>query len=224
MTSLAASLISEPDAQRGGIFFKLLFLIFFVVLLAILYLVRVPLLRFAGEFWIVDDPPENSDAIIVLSGDNYDAVRASRAAALFRSGAAPRVVATGHFLRAYASTTDLMKRDLTDHGVPPSAIIALDHRAEDTLEEAAAVSEFVAAHGWKKILLVTSNYHTRRSEYIYERTLPPGTQLRVISAPDTDYDPQSWWRSKEGLRLFFHEAGGYLIALWEMRHSDVRTT
>jgi uncharacterized SAM-binding protein YcdF (DUF218 family) len=224
MTNLAAGVLAEPDPQRGGVIFKLLFLIFFVVLLAILYLVRVPLLRFAGEFWIVDDAPESSDVIIVLSGDNYDAVRAARAAALFRAGMAPHVVATGRSLRSYATTTDLMKRDLADHGVPAAAIIPLTLRADDTREEAVAVSEFVHTHGWKKILLVTSNYHTRRSEYIYERILPPGTQLRVISAPDIEYDPQSWWRTREGLKLFFHEAGGYLAALWEMRHNNARTT
>jgi uncharacterized SAM-binding protein YcdF (DUF218 family) len=224
MTNLPSTLLTEPDPQRGGIIFKLLFLIFVVVLLAILYLVRVPLLRFAGEFWIVDDAPESSDVIIVLSGDNYDAVRAARAAALFRSAMAPHVVATGRSLRSYATTTDLMKRDLVDHGVPAAAIIPLTHRADDTREEAVAVSEFVASHHWKKILLVTSNYHTRRTEYIYQRTLPPGTELRVISAPDIEYDPQSWWRTGEGLKIFFHEAGGYIAALWQMRHHDVRTT
>ena len=224
MTISAATFLAEPDPQRGGIIFKLLFLIFVVVVVAILYLVRVPLLRFAGEFWIVDDAPESSDVIIVLSGDNYDAVRAARAAALFRAAMAPHVVATGRSLRSYATTTDLMKRDLADHGVPATAIIPLTHRADNTRDEAVAVSEFVASHHWKKILLVTSNYHTRRSEYIYERTMPPGTQLRVISAPDIEYDPQSWWRTREGLKIFFHEAGGYIAALWEMRHNDVRTT
>jgi uncharacterized SAM-binding protein YcdF (DUF218 family) len=224
MTNSAATFLAQPDPQRGGIIFKLLFLIFVVVVVAILYLVRVPLLRFAGEFWIVDDAPESSDVIIVLSGDNYDAVRAARAAALFRAAMAPHVVATGRSLRSYATTTDLMKRDLTDHGVPAAAIIPLTHRADNTRDEAVAVSEFVASHHWKKILLVTSNYHTRRSEYIYERTLPPGTLLRVISAPDIEYDPQSWWRTREGLKIFFHEAGGYIAALWEMRHNDVRTT
>jgi uncharacterized SAM-binding protein YcdF (DUF218 family) len=224
MTNLTATLLAEPDAPRGGIIFKLLFLIFFVVFLAILYLVRVPLLRFAGEFWIVDDAPESSDVIIVLSGDNYDAVRAARAAALFRAGLAPHVVATGRSLRSYATTTDLMKRDLVDHGLPAAAIIPLTHRADNTRDEAVAVSELVHSHGWKKILLVTSNYRTRRSEYIYQRTLPPGTQLRVISAPDIEYDPQSWWRTREGLKIFFHEVGGYIAALWEMRHNDVRTT
>ncbi len=54
--------------------------------------------------------------------------------------------------------------------------------------------------------------------------MPPGTQLRVISAPDNDYDPQSWWRTAEGVRIFFHELGGYVEALWQMRHNDVRTT
>src|SRR6204780_3216417 len=165
MTSLAATILAEPDAQRGGIIFKLVFLICLVVFLVILYLVRVPLLRFAGEFWIVDDAPENSDAIVGLSGDNFDAVRASRAAALFRSGLAPRVVATGRSLCSYASTTDLMKRDWVDHGGPGAAIIALNHRAEDTRDEALVVSELAASHGWKKILLVTSNYNTGRSEY-----------------------------------------------------------
>ena len=73
-------------------------------------------------------------------------------------------------------------------------------------------------------MLVTSNYHTRRADYIYERTLPPGTQLRVVSAPDSQYDPNNWWRSRRGLKLFFHEATGMVVALWEMRHNDVRTS
>src|ERR1700684_1875677 len=222
MTSISATLSGEPDAQRGGIIFKLLLLIFFLLLLLILYLVRVPLLRFAGEFWIVDDAPESSDAIVVLSGDNFDAVRASRAAALFRSGMAPRVVATGRSLRSYASTTDLMKRDLVDHGVPAAAIIPLNHRAEDTREEALVVSEIVASHGWKKILLVTSNYHTRRSEYIYERTLPANDQLLTVAAPGSDSDPNYWWKTRTGVKIFFHEFGGYLIALWETKKSDVK--
>src|SRR5450755_2784527 len=86
--------------QRGGIFFRLIFFIFILAVCAVLYLARVPLLRLAGEFWVVDEPPEASDVIVVLSGDNYDAERATRAASLFKSGMAPRVVATGRALRS----------------------------------------------------------------------------------------------------------------------------
>jgi uncharacterized SAM-binding protein YcdF (DUF218 family) len=209
--------------QRGGIFFRLIFLIFILVVCAVLYLARVPLLRLAGEFWVVDEPPETSDVIVVLSGDNYDAERATRAASLFKSGMAPRVMATGRALRSYATTTDLMKRDLVEHGVPESAIVPFTHKADDTRDEAAAVSEFVGSHGWKSILLVTSNYHTRRSQYIYEHTLPASDQLLTVAAPDSDYDPNYWWKTRTGVKIFFHELGGYLAALWETKKNDAKS-
>jgi len=212
----------QGQLQRGGIFFRLIFLIFILAVCALLYLARVPLLRLAGEFWVVDEPPETSDVIVVLSGDNYDAERAARAASLFKSGMAPRVVATGRALRSYATTTDLMKRDLIEHGVPETAIVPFTHKADDTRDEAAVVSEFVASHGWKKILLVTSNYHTRRSQYIYEHTLPSNDQLLTVAAPDSDYDPNYWWKTRTGVKIFFHEFGGYLITLWETKKSDVK--
>src|SRR5271154_7112181 len=208
--------------QRGGIFFKLIFLIFFVAVCAVLYLARAPLLRLAGGFWGEDEPPETSDVVVVLSGDNYDAERATRAASLFKSGMAPRVMATGRALRSYATTTDLMKHDLEEHGVPASAIVPFTDKADDTRDEAAAVSEFVASHGWKKILLVTSNYHTRRSQYIYEHTLPAGSQLLTVAAPDSQYDPNYWWKTRTGVKIFFHELGGYLVALFETKKGDAK--
>jgi uncharacterized SAM-binding protein YcdF (DUF218 family) len=223
MMHLAAGILDGSHSQRGGIFFKLIFLIFLAVFLFVLYIARHPLLRLAGNFWVVDETPETSDVILVLSGDNYDADRATRAAALYHNGVAPRVLATGRTLRPYASSTDLMKRDLTEKGVVAGSIDEFTHDEDDTRDEAIAVSDFIKQHHWKKVILVTSNYHTRRADYIYERTLPPGTQLRVVSAPDSQYDPNNWWRTRRGLKLFFHESTGILVAMWELRHNDVQT-
>lgn len=224
MIHLAAGISDGTHSQRGGIFFKLIFLIFLALFLCVLYLARHPLLRLAGNFWVVDETPDASDVILVLSGDNYDADRATRAAALYKSGVAPRVLATGRTLRPYASSTDLMKRDLMEKGVLAGSIDEFTHDEDDTRDEALALSDFVTAHHWKKVILVTSNYHTRRADYIYERTLPPGTQLRVVAAPDSQYDPNNWWHTRRGVKLFFHEAMGILVALWELRHNDVQTT
>ena len=223
MIVLAGSIFSHTVAQRGGIFFKLVFVVFLAVLLAAVYVVRHPLLRLAGNFWIVDDAAQPSDAIVILSDDNYDADRARRAAELFRAGMAPHIVASGRYLRPYASVAELMTHDLKDRGVPESAIVPFSHRAQDTREEAAALGPFLAGHGWKKIILVTSNFHTRRTKFIFERTLAEGTQLRVVSAPDFEYDPDNWWRSREGIKIFFHESVGYIVALWEMRNQDEQT-
>ena len=67
-------------AQSGGIITSLLSLLFVVVFCAVLYFARGPILRFAGESWIVEDALDRADAIIVLSDDNFYADRATRAA------------------------------------------------------------------------------------------------------------------------------------------------
>jgi uncharacterized SAM-binding protein YcdF (DUF218 family) len=207
--------------EHGGIIFRMLFLIFFLALLFVLYLVRHPVLRLAGGFWVVEESPQASDVIVIL---DYDGDRAARAAELFKAGWAPHVIASGQSFRPYASAAELEQHDLLERGVPAGAITKLVHRARDTREEALEVSATLSSHGWKKVLIVTSNYHTRRARYIYQRTLPPGSQLRVIAAHDPEYDPDKWWWSRAGVKTFFRETLGFCVALWEMRKSSVRTS
>src|SRR5580658_7750898 len=105
-------------AERGGIFFRLIFLCFFVLFLALLYLVRNPLLRLAGAFWVVDEPVAHADAMIVLSDDNYGGDRAVHAAELYRQGVAPLIVASDRMIRPYVGIGEMIAHDLEDHGVP----------------------------------------------------------------------------------------------------------
>ena len=213
-------LLSSPE--RGGIIFRMMFLIFFLALLFILYLVRYPFLRLAGGFWVAGDSPESSDAIVILGNDDYDGDRAARAAELFKAGWAPHIIASGQYFRPYASAADLESHDLTEHGVPANAIIKLPHRARDTREEAIEISNALSSHSWKKVLIVTSNYHTRRARYIFQRTLPPGSEFHVIAAHDPAYDPDSWWRTRSGVKIFFRETFAFCVALWEMRNSEAK--
>jgi len=211
------------NSRRGGIFFSLLVLLFWIALLVVVYLLRHPLLRFAGNLLVVDESPEASDVIVVLGDDNYAADRAARAAELFKAGRAPRIVASGRYLRPYASIAQLEEHDLTDRGVPAGAILRLAHHARNTLEESIAISQLLASRGWKRVLLVTSNYHTRRARYICVRAFPPGTVLRVVAVRDSEYDPDNWWATREGVKTFFEESASMLVAMWEMRHNDVQT-
>ena len=211
-------------SQRGGIFFRFLFLLFFLAVLLLLYIARYPILRLAGSFWVVDDSPEKSDVIVMLGDDNYTADRASRAAELFKSGLAPRVVASGVYLRPYASAAEFEQHDLVARGVPQSAIVVLAQHAGNTREEAGAIAQLLSSRGWKRVILVTSNYHTRRARYICERVFPAGTVLSVTAARDSQYDPEHWWDSRQSIKLFFHESVGMPLAIWELRHRSVQTS
>jgi uncharacterized SAM-binding protein YcdF (DUF218 family) len=203
--------------ERGGIFFRLLFLLGFIAFCAFLYAVRHPLMRFAGELWMVNEPATSADAIIVLGDDNYAGDRAFRAAELFRSGLAPVVVASGRMLRANAGIADLMGHDLESFGIPASSIVKFPHRAGNTKEEAEALAGLIAGRGWKRILLVTSNYHARRAEFIFERLLPASVSVRVSGARDSEFDPSRWWETRQGQKLFLDELLGYAVARWELR-------
>ena len=225
LTGRIASCIQRPAPrarpERGGIFFRFIALIAFVALLFVLYLVRVPILRGVGHWFVVDEAPQPSDAIVMLGDDNFKGDRAAQAAQLFKAGWAPRVVASGRGLRPYAGIAELEAHDLQSDGVPEANIIRFNHSASDTHEECVFIGQLVAQKKWAKIIVVTSTYHTRRSRYICDRSLPPGTQLRMSAARDSEFDPDNWWKSRLGMRILFHEAVGMVVTIWELRHDDV---
>jgi len=131
--------------EHGGIFFRLIFLVFFFGFLAVLYFARHPLMRLAGEWWVVDEPSAPSDALIVLGDDNYAADRAFHAAELYREGVAPMVVASGRMLRRNVSLADVMEHDLESFGVPAASVVKLSHRAQNTREEAVEAARLIQA-------------------------------------------------------------------------------
>lgn len=209
---------NSRKGERGGIVTRLAVLLFLVLFCAVLYLARHPLMRFAAENWIVEDPLQNSDAIILLGDDNFYADRATRAAELFRQGMAPLVVASGRRLRPNAGIAELMEHDLIERGVPKDRIIRFPQDADSTMEEAEALVSFVASKKWRSVIVVTSNYHTRRARYIFRRVFPGAVRVSVASAHDGDFDPSNWFEKRKSIKRFIWEIEGMVTAVWELRH------
>jgi uncharacterized SAM-binding protein YcdF (DUF218 family) len=201
--------------ELGGIITTLVALLFLALLCAGIYLARHPLLRFAAEELIVEDPLEKSEAIIVLSDDNFYADRVTRAAELYRQGLAPVVVASGVRLRPYAGISELMTHDLIERGVPKERILAFPQDADDTREEALALKTLVTEKNWKSLIIVTSNYHTRRARFIFRAVFSPEVRVEVASARDADFDPANWYEHRRASKRFAHEVAGLLVAHWE---------
>ncbi len=68
-----------------------------------------------------------------------------------------------------------------------------------TEEEARALDGCVHQHGWQSIVVVTSNYHTRRAGIIWRRTLKqqdPSMRLWVHAVNDPEFDVREWWRKR----------------------------
>lgn len=204
-------------SETGGMLIKLILSLFLLTFLLGLYFVRHPIFRFAAQSWVIEDPLEKADVLIVLSDDNFYADRATRAAELFREGKAPIVVASGRRLRPNAGIAELMEHDLIERGVPKDKILLFAQDGDSTREEAEALAKLAKTKKWHKAIVVTSNYHTRRARYIFRRVFPQDIEIRVASARDGDFDPENWWEKRKSTKLFMREIAGMVVTIWELR-------
>ena len=211
------------NSQHGGILGSLISLLFLIVFCFALYAARRPLLRLAGESWVVEDPLQQSDALLVLGDDNFFADRATRASELYRQKLAPVVVASGRRLRPTAGIAELMEHDLIERGVPKDRIIRFPHDGDNTRDEALALRALVIEKGWRNVIVVTSNFHTRRARYIFQRVFPESVTARVASARDGDFDPEHWWENRKSLKEFTRELAAMMVAAWELRRDSAHT-
>jgi uncharacterized SAM-binding protein YcdF (DUF218 family) len=207
-------------AEHGGIITNLVVFVFLFALCALVYFARHPIMRFVAESWVVDEPVTHADAIVVLSDDNFYADRATHASELYRQGVSPEVVASGRRLRPNASVSELIEHDLLERGVPKDKIVRFTHDADNTKEEAEALAILAAQQHWKSLVVVTSNYHTRRARYIFKKVFPSAMAVSVASARDGDFDPERWWEKRKSIKLFAREVAGMAVAMWELRSGD----
>jgi uncharacterized SAM-binding protein YcdF (DUF218 family) len=209
------TLSARRNSERGGALVSLIILLVVVLLFAILYWARHPILRFAGESWVMDAPAAHADALLLLGDDNFYADRATHAAELIRHGVAPVVVASGRRLRPGAGVVELQEHDLIERGVPKDKIIRFPHDADSTLEEAVALARLCSERRFRSVIVVTSNYHARRARYIFDKVFPPTIAVSVAGAHDGDFDPEHWWEKRKSQELFAHEVVGMVVAFRE---------
>ena len=205
----------EHPSQRGRIVSSLIALVAVIFLPAVLYLARHPIFRLVGEGWVVEDTLDHSDAILVLSDDNFYADRATRASQVYRQGLAPIVVASGRRLRPYAGVAELIEHDLTERGVPKDKILRVAHDADNTREEAITLAQVAKQKKWRSVIVVTSNFHTRRARYIFSHVFPNDTKVRITGARDGDFDPARWWEKRISVKDLSREIAGMIVAIWE---------
>jgi uncharacterized SAM-binding protein YcdF (DUF218 family) len=210
----------KDPSQTGGVLFSLITLLVVLFAVAALYLARHPIFRLVGEGWVIEDILERSDAIFVLSDDNFYADRATRASQVFRQGLAPVVVASGRRLRPYAGVAELIEHDLIERGVPKDKILRVPHDADSTREEAITLAQVAKQKKWRSVILVTSNFHTRRARYIFSHVFPKDTKIRITGARDGDFDPERWWEKRISIKDLVREMASMVVAIWEQHASS----
>jgi len=183
-------------------------------------LLVVCLLRWGSALLVADDPPHGPvDAAVVLQGSiTGEKARIDGAVDLLRRGVAGRALLS------------VPKESYWGQSIPPIARTYLERNygkdladrvdfcetggaVDSTLQEAHAISPCIREHHWQSIVIVTSNYHTRRAGMIWRGVTKNDSELHlsIEGVPDPEFR-QPWWRHRQSAKIWVMESSKLLWA------------
>ena len=162
----------------------------------------------AGDFLVID-APQRADVILVLAGETDR--RPQRALELLAQGYGKRVILdVPNDAKLYSFTEIALAqqyvRDLPQaESLRVCPIIGLS-----TKDEAKDAEGCLRREGANSVLIVTSDYHTRRALDIFQRVIP-GRQYSVAAARNDEQFGARWWAHRQWAKTFVDE---WLRLLW----------
>lgn len=181
-----------------------------VMLAAIAWQTRERWLSAMIHAWVVNDPIETADAVVVLGGGAQ--YRAFAAAKLYGDKRVPKVLFPDIALspeeagRTISHETELIGRVLDHEGVPKSAQETIGKDVTSTREEILAVREWAQRNGAHTIIVPTDPYHTRRLSRLGHKLFDgSSTRLVVVAIDPPGYRWQEWWKHDRGVLAFQNE-------------------
>lgn len=151
------------------------------------------------------DCNENADCIIVLGSIKASQYRIPIAAKAYHKNRAPKLLLCGGKVRGFPEGTmtesEHMYRRAIELGVKPEDII-VENSSQNTIENILGALMELQRAFWlnrvKKVLLVTTTYHMRRSLEIAKYLFPKHIEVLPCPADDNNTRRDNWMNSKEG--------------------------
>ncbi|MFZ0419965.1 MAG: YdcF family protein [Candidatus Sulfotelmatobacter sp.] len=190
--------MKRPEAR------KYLWLVFFALLAGLL----VVLAAKAGNFLIID-APQPSDAILVLAGETDK--RPQRALELLSQGYGKRIVLdVPNNAKLYEFTQiELAQKYIQD--LPQAASVSIcPIDGLSTKDESKDAEKCLQREGARRVLIVTSDFHTRRALDVFQREFP-GHDYSVAAAHNDEGFGSRWWTHRQWAKTFVDE---WLRLIW----------
>jgi hypothetical protein len=155
------------------------------------------------------DRPEHADVIVVLAGETDR--RPARALDLLREGYAPRIlldvpVGAKVYNREMLAIAEAYVQTLPERqqiGICPIKGLSTKAESKD-------IAQCLANTHPQRILVVTSDYHTRRALSVFRREFPD-CHLSVAAASDPTQFGAKWWAHRQWAKINFDE---WLRMVW----------
>ncbi|PYV96936.1 MAG: hypothetical protein DMG86_19390 [Acidobacteria bacterium] len=173
----------------------------------VLAFLALALLATSGRFLVVNQPRQ-SDVIVVLAGETEH--RPARGVELFTQGYAPRLILNVQESKIYQWNEAELAQKYVEALGRAQFITICRIDGLSTKEEAIDSRRCLQQVGGKNVLLVTSDYHTRRALSIFKHEVPE-RNFSIAAAFDAREFGVRWWQHREWAKVNFYE---WLRLLW----------
>lgn len=204
---LGAATAREPAARTGGAARLRKFgLVVALTLAASLLVLGWDYSRFAAGIEAREPvATPRTDAIVVVTGgsqrvgDAIGLLGADRGARLLISGVNERT-SREELARLNPASRDLL-----------ACCVDLDYRARNTIGNAIETRRWVRQHGFRSLLVVTSNYHMPRVLTEFAHAMP---ELRLVAHPvvTDQMDSTGWWHRWSSVKVMVPEYVKFRVA------------
>jgi DUF218 domain len=181
------------------------------------------LLRWGGHLLISNQPlPSHLDGAVVLQGSILaEKARIAGAVLLVQQGITDKILLSvpkesywGQLMVpiAKAYNEKLYGQDMVSHFI----FCETQDNVDSTEEESGILLDCMKAQRWHSIVVVTSDYHTRRAGIIWRqmvREKHSSLQLWVHGVPDPEFRASAWWRDRRSTKYWFLECTKLLWTL-----------
>jgi len=167
-------------------------------------------LAYGGRYLQDEDPLQKADAIFVLAGtraerllEGYELYKAGYAPVMLLSPGRPepgeRILKERGL--SYLLEVEQQRDVLLQSGVPATAVIAEAGYVDNTAQEAELLRRYVPSRGWKRVIVVTSKFHVRRTSFAFRREMNgTGCEILTRASRYDPADPAKWWRTRADFR------------------------
>jgi uncharacterized SAM-binding protein YcdF (DUF218 family) len=180
------------------------------ILLLVCYLERSFILADVALMWVVNEPTNCADAIVILGGGLEN--RPLAAARLFHDGIAPRIlymdVRSSPARRSVPMVRESEQtlRIMLDNGVPETALTLIGTNVANTFDESRAIRSWLEKSSARSIIIPTDAFHTRRVRWIFRKEFRGvKAEIHVEALKSLHYETESWWKTEDGRSAFKNE-------------------
>ena len=183
-----------------------------LVVSAVALVATVLLLTKVGAFLIVERVVTRPDAFVVLASHEWE--RFPALVRLARTSPDARILLTEPVRPTPLNCAACAERVgwLARLGIAPSRVVVLPRRALNTFGEAVATLDYARQHGVRRLIVITSPYHTRRSLATFLDVFRgTGIEVGVFPAlPESGAVPGHWWTGGYDRWYVWYESAGVL--------------